>query len=100
VASGEDIFFSLKGTTPKKKKYYDMSFSVGNKCRSKSILKNLVPGLRTGHLGTENKERSGKHPPYQYNLAHSSSCLFRNLKNHLKLRKFSSTDEATVTDDG
>jgi histone-lysine N-methyltransferase SETMAR len=41
-----------------------------------------------------------KHPAYSPDLAHSDYYLFPNLKKHLKGRKFSSLEEATLAADG
>jgi histone-lysine N-methyltransferase SETMAR len=41
-----------------------------------------------------------KHPAYSPDLAPSNYYLFPNLKKHLKGRKFSSTEEATIAADG
>jgi transposase len=42
------------------KKIYDgMSVTLGDKCPSCSTVKNWVGRVRTGHLSTKDKERSG-----------------------------------------
>jgi hypothetical protein len=40
-----------------------------------------------------------KHPAYSPDLAPSDCCLFPNLKKHIKGRKFSSIEEATLAVD-
>jgi hypothetical protein len=41
-----------------KKIYNDMSVTLGDKCPSYFIVMNWVAGFRTGHLSTEDVERS------------------------------------------
>jgi hypothetical protein len=41
-----------------------------------------------------------KHPAYLPDLVPSDYCLFPNLKKHLKGRKFSNTEDATLTAEG
>jgi transposase len=52
-------FLFLKGNSTKKI-YDNMPVTLGDKLPSYSTVKNWVGGFRTGHLSTEDKERSGK----------------------------------------
>jgi transposase len=58
VASGEEIYFPKREFG--QKEYDDMSVTLGDKCPSYSTVKNWDPRFRTGHLGTEDEERSGR----------------------------------------
>jgi transposase len=52
-------YLSLKGNSAKKI-YDDMSVTLGDKLPSYPTVKNWVARFRTGHLSTEDEERSGR----------------------------------------
>jgi hypothetical protein len=57
VPSGDEI--SLPKRELGQKRNYDMSVTLGDKRPSCSTFKNWVARFRTGHLSTEDEERSG-----------------------------------------
>jgi hypothetical protein len=61
VACGDEIS-SLKGylPPPPKKNYDDMSVALGDKRPSYSTVKSCPAGFRTGHINTEDEQRSGR----------------------------------------
>jgi hypothetical protein len=61
VASGDEISFPKRELG--KNIYDDMSVTLGDECPSYSTVKNWDPRFRTGHLSTEDEERSGRPTP-------------------------------------
>jgi transposase len=59
VARGDEISF-LKRELGQKKNYYNMYVTLGDKRSSYCTVKNWVARFRTGHLSTEDEERSGR----------------------------------------